>query len=97
MEDRAPSTPDTAPTIPPLGEGEERLLNTVHRPDGHRNDIYLVHRRPSDDETMGTSEPINFVAIIRSTDQDATDTSPPSAWHRGPDREQYISESPRRP
>jgi hypothetical protein len=89
--DRAPSAPATEPNIPPLGEGEERLLNTVHRPDGHRNEIYLVHRRPSDDETMGTGEPINFVAIIRSTDQDPTETSPPWAWQRGPDeRTIYI-------
>ena len=89
--DPAPSAPGAEPTIRPLAEGEERLLNTIQRPDGERNEIYLVHRRPSDDETMGTGEPINFVAIIRSTDQDPNDTSPPFAWQCGPDeRTIYI-------
>jgi hypothetical protein len=72
------------PEIAPLSSGEERLLETVYRSDGNRNCIYLVHRRPGDDETMGTGEPINFVAIIRSTDEDSNDTSPPWAWQRGP-------------
>jgi hypothetical protein len=82
---------EAEPTIPPLGDGEERLLQTVHRPDGNRNDIYLVRRRPSDDEAMGTGDPVNFVAIIRSTDRDPNDASPPWAWQRGPDeRTIYI-------
>ena len=75
---------DDEPQIAPLTGGEERLLQTVHRADGNRNDIYLVHRRPSDDEASGTGEPANFVAVIRSTDQDPSDTSPPWAWQRGP-------------
>jgi hypothetical protein len=79
------------PTIPPLGDDQERLLQTVHRPDGNRNDIYLVRRRPGDAEAMGTGEPVQFVAIIRSTDQDPNDASPPWAWQRGPDeRTIYI-------
>lgn len=89
--DRAPRTADAEPEIRPLGAGEERLLQTVHRPDGNRNDIYLVHRRPDDDAGMATGDPVNFVAIIRSTDQDPNDTSPPWAWQRGPDeRTIYI-------
>ncbi len=77
------------PAIVPLADGEERLLQTVHRPDGNRNDIYLVHRRPSDEETMGSGEPVNFLAIIRSTD--AEPGSEPFAWQRGPDeRSIYI-------
>lgn len=75
---------DDEPQILPLTEGEERLLQTVHRADGNRNDIYLIHRRPSDDQTTGAGEPINFVAIIRSTDEDPSDTSPSWAWQRGP-------------
>ncbi len=41
------------PRIAPLTEDEERLLQTVHRPDGNRNDIYLMHRRPTDDQVIG--------------------------------------------
>ena len=74
---------EAASRIAPLGPGEERLLQTVHRADGNRNDIYLAHRRPSDPETMGTNEPINFVAIIRATD-DPHDGSPAYAWQHGP-------------
>jgi hypothetical protein len=54
----------------------------VHRADGNRNQILLTHRRPSDDEVMGTGSPVNFIAIIRSTDQDPNE--PPFAWQRGP-------------
>ena len=80
------------PTIAALGPGEERLLQTVHRADGNRNDIYLVHRRPSDDERTGAGEAINFVAIIRYTDQDPGETEPPWAWQRGPtERRIYIA------
>jgi hypothetical protein len=80
------------PDIAPLEEGEERLLQTVHRADGNRNDIYLLHRRRSDDAATGAGEPINFVAVIRSTDQDPNDSSPPWAWQRGPtERSIYIA------
>jgi len=80
------------PNIAPLEPGEERLLQTVHRADGNRNDIYLVHRRPSDDETTGAGEAINFVAVIRYTDEDPNDTEPPWAWQRGPtERRIYIA------
>lgn len=83
------STANAEPSIVPLADGEERLLQTVYRPDGNRNDIYLVHRRPSDDGTMGSGEPVNFLAIIRSTD--AEPGSQPFAWQRGPDeRSIYI-------
>lgn len=83
---------DGEPQIPPLSEDEERLLQTVNRADGNRNDIYLVHRRSSDDEATGTGEPVNFVAVIRSTDQDPSDTSPLWAWQRGPtERSIYIA------
>ena len=83
---------DGEPVIPPLAPGEERLLNTVHRADGNRNEIYLVHRRPSDDQVTGAGEPINFVAIIRSTDADPNDSSPQWAWQRGPtERSIYIA------
>jgi tetratricopeptide (TPR) repeat protein len=74
---------EAASRIAPLAPGEERLLQTVNRADGNRNDIYLAHRRPSDPETMGTNEPINFIAVIRATD-DPDDGSPKYAWQRGP-------------
>lgn len=54
--------------VPPLADGEERLVQTVHRPDGNRNDIYLVHSRPEHGEVLGTGEPVRFVALIRSSD-----------------------------
>jgi hypothetical protein len=80
------------PHIPPLADGEERLLQTVRRADGNRNEIYLVHRRPSDDAFTGAGEPINFVAVIRYPDEDSGDTSVPSAWQRGPsERSIYIA------
>lgn len=73
---------DAATRVKPLAAEEERLLQTVHRADGNRNRILLTHRRPSDDEVMGTGSPVNFIAIIRSTDQDPSE--PPFAWQRGP-------------
>jgi len=83
--------PRVEPDIPPLAPGEERLLQTVHRADGERNEIYLLHRRPSDDRATG-GEATNFVAVIRSTDSDPTDTGPPWAWQRGPtERSVYIA------
>lgn len=54
--------------VAPLGEGEERLVQTVHRPDGNRNDIYLIHSGSEHGDVMGTGEPVRFVAVIRSTD-----------------------------
>ena len=87
--DELGTTANAEPSIVPLADGEERLLQTVYRPDGNRNDIYLTHRRPSDDGAMGSGEPINFLAIIRSTD--AEPGSEPFAWQRGPDeRSIYI-------
>jgi len=67
-----------------LAQDEERLLQTVHRADGNRNDVFLTHRRPDDDAATGAGDAINFVAVIRSTDRDPTDTSPLWAWQRGP-------------
>jgi hypothetical protein len=96
MTDPHPPSEDASdrldePHIPPLADGEERLLQTVRRADGNRNEIYLVHRRPSDDEFIG-DEPINFVAVIRYPDDDLGDTSVPSAWKRGPtERSIYIA------
>lgn len=82
-----PTNEDYEPTIAPLGHDEERWLETVHRTDGNRNDIFLIHRRSMDEDTSG--EPTNFVAIIRATDSDPNET--PRAWHRGPDeRSVYI-------
>jgi hypothetical protein len=79
------------PQIAPLADGEERLLQTVHRADGETNYIYLARRRDDDDEVTGAGEPVNFVAIIRSTDTDPNDTAPPFSWQRGPDeRSIYI-------
>jgi len=33
--------------VAPLAEGEERLVQVVHRADGNRNDVYLIHSGPS--------------------------------------------------
>lgn len=55
--------------VAPLAEGEERLVQTMHRPDGNRNDIYLVHSAPEHGDVMGTGEQVRFVAVIRSTDE----------------------------
>ncbi len=55
--------------VAPLAEGEERLVQTVHRADGNRNDVYLMHSGPEHGDVMGTGEPVRFVAVIRSTDE----------------------------
>jgi tetratricopeptide (TPR) repeat protein len=55
--------------VAPLAEGEERLVQVVHRADGHRNDVYLVHSRPEHGNVMGTGEPVRFVAMVRRTDE----------------------------
>jgi hypothetical protein len=92
-DEKAPTSAALSePGIPPLYLGEERLLQTVHRADGHRNEIYLSHRRPDDDRVTGAGEEINFIAVIRSTDATPTDASPPRAWQRGPtERSVYIA------
>lgn len=82
-----PTDEDREPTIAPLVHDEERWLETVHRTDGNRNDIFLIHRRSMDEDTSG--EPTNFVTIIRATDSDPNET--PRAWHRGSDeRSVYL-------
>lgn len=83
------ATPDIEPDLGPLEAGEERLIRVVHRPDGNKNEVYVTHRRDIDDQTTGAGEPINYVAVIRSTDSDPNRA--PSAWHRGPNlRSVYI-------
>lgn len=93
LRERVTDEPEPAPEpeIAPLEEGEERLLQTVYRTDGNRNDIYLLHRRPDDENVTGSGEPSNFIAIIRSTDQDPADMRPLWAWQMGPtERSIYI-------
>jgi TPR repeat protein len=66
---RAAKRPQAASIqVAPLTEGEERLVRVVHRADGNRNDIYLIHSRPDHGDVMGTGEPVRFVAVIRSND-----------------------------
>lgn len=66
--------------VAPLAEGEERLVQVVHRPDGNRNDTYLIHSRPDHGDVMGTGEPVRFVAVIRSTDD--TSEGDGNMWFR---------------
>lgn len=78
------------PEIAPLGPGEERLLQVVHRLDGNRNDIYLVHRSATDYESKGLDGSVNFAATIKSTD-DPERTTPYWAWQTGEtERSIYI-------
>ncbi len=79
------------PEIAPLEGDEERLLQVVHRLDGNRNDIYLVHLSATDYENTGSGGSANFAAIIRSTDDDPNKTALPWAWQTGEtERSIYI-------
>lgn len=79
------SAPEPEPEIPPLGEGEQRLLQTVQRPDGNQNRIYLLHRRPDDFDHH------TFVAVIHHSETGAFDPDAARAWHGGEDeRTVYI-------
>jgi hypothetical protein len=76
---------ESEPEITPLTEGERRLLQVVERPDGHQNKIYLIHRRPSDDEEY------RFVAVIHHSEADDFDFDTAFAWQCGADeRAVYI-------
>lgn len=66
------SVREAEPEIPPLTDGERRLLEVVDRPDGNQNRIYLIHRRPSDNEDH------QFVAVIHSSE--ATDFAFDTEW-----------------
>jgi tetratricopeptide (TPR) repeat protein len=66
--------------VAPLADREERLVQVVHRPDGNRNDVYLIHSRPDHGDVMGTGEPVCFVAVIRSTDD--TNGGDGTMWFR---------------
>lgn len=73
------------PEIPPLADGEQRLLQVVDRPDGNRNEIYLIHRRPSDYEDH------RFVAVIHHSEVTDFAFDAARAWHGGEDeRTVYI-------
>lgn len=77
--------PQPEPEISPLRDGERRLLQTIDRPDGNQNRIYLVHRRPSDEEGC------KFVAVIQHSDSADFDFDTAFAWQRGADeRTVYI-------
>jgi hypothetical protein len=79
------------PEIAPLGPGEERLLQVIHRLDGNRNDIFLVHRDASDYQMTGPNDPNLFAAIIRHTDEDPDKSTLPLAWQVGAtERSIYI-------
>lgn len=79
------SPPEPEPEIPPLADGEQRLLKTVKRPDGNQNRIYLVHRRPDD------SEDHRFVAVIHHSETGPFDVDSAPAWHSGEvERTVYI-------
>lgn len=81
----APSAADPEPEIPPLADGEQRLLQTVQRPDGNLNRIYLVHRRPADQEEH------LFISVIHHSETGPFDLSTASAWHGGEnERAVYI-------
>jgi hypothetical protein len=81
----AEAPPQPEPEIPPLTEGERRLLQIVDRPDGNQNRIYLVHRRPSDEVGY------DFVAVIQHSDSADFDFDTAFAWQRGADeRTIYI-------
>jgi hypothetical protein len=84
-EQAAEAPPQPEPEIPPLADGERRLLQTVERPDGNQNRIYLIHRRPSDEEDY------KFVAVIQHSESADFDFDTAFAWQRGVDeRTVYI-------
>lgn len=77
----SPSPADIdAPGVLPLQPGEQRVIQVVHRADGEKNEICVVRRRDGDDEFAGDGEPIEYVAIIVSSDGDSEKT--PWAWQR---------------
>ncbi len=79
------SAPESEPEIPPLTDGERRLLQVVDRPDGNQNRIYLIHRRPSDYEDH------QFVAVIHNSEATDFDFDTEWAWQGGVDeRTVYI-------
>jgi hypothetical protein len=84
-EPEAPSAADPEPEIPPLGDGERRLLQVVKRPDGNENRIYLLRSRPGDEGDR------HFVAVIHFSEADDFDFDTEDAWHGGLDeRAVYI-------
>jgi hypothetical protein len=77
--------PEPEPEVPPLAEGEQRLLEIVDRPDGNQNRIYLIRRPPTE------SEPYPFVAVIQSSEDPDFDFDTARGWMRGGDeRTVYI-------
>lgn len=77
--------PAPEPEIPPLADGERRLLKVIDRPDGNQNRVYLIHRRPSDDADY------QFVAVIQSSESTDFDFDTAWAWQGGTDaRGVYI-------
>lgn len=81
----AGSTPEPEPEIPPLADGEQRLLQVVDRPDGNQNKIYLIPRRPSDREDH------QFVSVIHYSESTDFGFDTEEAWHGGEDeRAVYI-------
>lgn len=77
--------PEPEPEIPPLAQGERRLLQVIDRPDGNQNRIWLIHGRPCDDPEH------KFVAVIQSSEATDFDFDTEWAWHRGADeRTVYI-------
>lgn len=81
----AERAPEPEPEIPPLAEGERRLLQVVDRPDGNQNKIYLIHRRASDRDDW------QFVAVVHFSEDTAFGFDTESAWMGGEDeRAVYI-------
>lgn len=81
----AGSAPEPEPEIPPLADGERRLLQVVDRPDGNQNKIYLIRRRPSDPESY------DFVTVIHYSESTDFAFDTEGAWHGGEDeRAVYI-------
>jgi hypothetical protein len=77
--------PEPEPEIPPLADGEQRLLEIVGRPDGNENRIHLIHGRPEDPAGY------QFVAVIHSSDDPDFDFDTTWAWQGGADeRTVYI-------
>lgn len=81
----AGSAPEPEPEIPPLADGERRLLQVVDRPDGNQNKIYLIRRRPFDHENH------QFVTVIHFSESTDFGFDTEEAWHGGEDeRAVYI-------
>lgn len=79
------AAPEPEPEIPPLADGEQRLLQIVDRPDGNQNRIYLIPRRPDDYEDH------QFVAVIHHSETADFDFDTAWAWQGGADeRTVYI-------